>query len=161
MVSPTARTLQELRRQGFLAAVVERWLPRVGRKADLWGIGDILAVHLRERQVLLVQVTTAAHVPDRLRRIQARPEMALLLRADVLVEVWGWRKVGDRWRCRKVAVRAEDLQPVEVQALPKRRQARRGERQRTLFDVGEITCERTGTTAPGQILTATFPKALA
>ena len=37
-MSPTA--LSHLRRLGFLAAVVERWLPKVNRRSDLFGVGD-------------------------------------------------------------------------------------------------------------------------
>lgn len=98
MQSPTALTLRELRQLGYLAAVVERWLPRIERKADLFGIGDVLAIHPRDKAFLLVQCTSGAHVPDRLRRIQARPELARLLASGVGVEVWGWAKRGERWQ---------------------------------------------------------------
>jgi hypothetical protein len=130
--SPTARTLAHLRRLGFLAAVVERWLPRVERKRDLFGIGDVLAIHPRDRLVLLVQATTAEHVADRLARVQARPETALLLKAGVGVEVWGWAQRGGRWRLKRVAVTEADL-AVVVEA-PKARRARKGQRQGGLFD---------------------------
>jgi hypothetical protein len=133
MSSPTARTLTHLRRLGYLAAVVERWLPRVERKRDLFGVGDILAVHPRDQQVLLVQATSAPHVADRLRRVQARPETAMLLRAGVGVEVWGWCRRGDRWKLKRVAVRRGDPAPLVLEA-PAPRRARRGERQRGLFD---------------------------
>ncbi len=133
-MSPTARTLAHLRRLGFLADVVERWLPHVRRKRDLFGIGDVLAVHPRDRLVLLVQATTGAHVADRLARIQRRAELPLLLRAGVSVEVWGWFLRGERWHVRRAALRAEDLGPVELQPAPRPRRERRGERQRGLFD---------------------------
>jgi hypothetical protein len=133
-MTPTARTMQRLRQLGYLAARVEVYLPAVRRHRDLFGVADVLAVHPRERlPVLLVQATTAGHVPDRLRRLQARPETPLLLRAGLAVEVWGWRKIRDRWRVRIVAVRAEDLAAVALQALPRWRRARKGERQRDLF----------------------------
>jgi len=38
LLSPTARTLTLLRRQGFLAAPVERFIPQVQRKQDLFGV---------------------------------------------------------------------------------------------------------------------------
>jgi hypothetical protein len=132
-ISPTARSLVRLRQLGFLADVCERWLPAVGRKRDLFGVADIVAVHPRDQIVLLVQATTAAHVPDRLRRVQTRPELAVLLAAGVAVEVWGWAQQSGRWNLRKVAVRREDLIGVEVQTPTPRRQ-RKGHRQRTLFD---------------------------
>jgi hypothetical protein len=71
VMTPTGRTLGRLRRRGFLADVVERWLLRVNRRRDLFGFADIIAVHLREPGVLPVQCTTAAHVPDRLANARA------------------------------------------------------------------------------------------
>jgi hypothetical protein len=132
-MTPTARTLTALRRLGFVADVCERWLPVVKRKRDLFGVADVAAVHPRDKVLLLVQCTSAAHVPDRLRRVQARPETRRLLAAGVAVEVWGWALRAGRWRVRRVAVRTEDLAAVVVQAFaPARR--RKGERQRGLFD---------------------------
>jgi hypothetical protein len=36
------RTLTLLRRYGFIAAVVERWIPRIDRRRDLWSFADVL-----------------------------------------------------------------------------------------------------------------------
>lgn len=128
MPSPTARTLNRLRREGWLAAVVETFIPRVNRKRDLWGIGDVLAVHARDRRTMIVQCTSAAHVADRLKRVRARPETAHLLRAGVSVEIWGW--LGGRLK--RVALTGEDLHVVTLEA-PRPRRGRKGERQRDLF----------------------------
>ncbi len=134
-MSPCARSLKLLRGLGFLAAPVERWIPRIERHVDLFGIGDVLAVHPRERTVLLVQATSAAHVGDRLKRVQARPETRQLLQAGLGIEVWGWRFDAGRWYVRRVAVRAEDLAGIEVQALPSRRgKPRRMTHQPDLFE---------------------------
>jgi hypothetical protein len=133
LTSPTAHTLARLRDLGFIADVVERWLPRANRKRDLFGLADVLAVHPRDRLVLLVQATTLAHVADRLERVRSRPEAALLLRAGVGIEVWGWYERGGRWRPRRVAVRAADLRPVLLDPRPRRR-GRKGERQGLLFE---------------------------
>lgn len=125
-MTPTARTLKLLRAEGYLASVVERWIPHANRRADLWGAFDVLAVQPRDRVFLLVQVTSAAHVADRLRKVQARPETALWLRAGGKVEVHGWRG-----KClRRLSVSAEGLQPVLMEK-PRRR---RPDRQRGLFD---------------------------
>jgi hypothetical protein len=84
-MTPTARTLAHLRRLGYLAASVERWIAQAGKKIDLFGIGDVLAVHPRERSVLLVQCTSDDDVSDRLMRVKARPELPHLLAAGVNV----------------------------------------------------------------------------
>jgi hypothetical protein len=133
-MTPTARTLDYLRRAGYLADVVERFLPAVNRKRDCFGVGDVLAVHPAGRAVLLVQATTGDHVADRLRRIQARPETPGLLKAGVGVEVWGWSLRAGRWTVRRVAVRVEDLAAVELTPRPLPRRQRKGQRQRGLFD---------------------------
>jgi hypothetical protein len=124
--------LIHLRQLGFVADVCERWLPHVNRRRDLFGVGDVIAFHPRDRLFLLVQCTSLAHVGDRLKRINQRPELALLLKAGVAVECWGWEKRGDRWQVKRVAVRPEDL-PGVVLAAPRQRRQRRGERQRELF----------------------------
>jgi len=129
-MSPTARTLVRLRQLGFLADVCERYLAAVRRKRDLFGVADVVAVHPRDRLVLLVQATSRAHVSDRLARVRQRPETEQLLRAGVLVEVWGWHRVGGRWMVHRVALRGEDLAAVVL--TPARRRGRR-QRQGELF----------------------------
>jgi hypothetical protein len=132
-LTPTARTLATLRRDGFLAVPVERWLPAVGRKVDLLGVADVLAVHARDRLFLLVQATSAAHVADRLKRCRQRPELAVWLAAGGAFEVWGWAKRGERWHVRKVAITGADLAEVPLAGIPRRRRRGRGERQGELF----------------------------
>jgi hypothetical protein len=131
-MSPTARTLARLRRLGFLAAVVERWVPGRNIRVDLFGLADVLGVHPHDKRVLLVQCTSAAHVGDRLRRVQARPELTALLAAGVAVEVWGWSFRAGCWHLRRVALRREDAAAFVVEAPPRR--PCRGERQCGLFD---------------------------
>jgi len=47
-----------------------------------------------------------------------------LLQAGVGVEVWGWCKRGQRWRVKIVAIQADDLAAVVVEAPPRRRGGR-------------------------------------
>jgi hypothetical protein len=128
-MSPTSRTLTFLRRQGYLADVVERFIPDLQHKKDLFGVADVLAIHPRDRLVLLVQATTRAHLADRSKRIQARPESAQLLRAGVRVEIWGWGQRDGHWQVLRVPITLEALAGVLVMPTRKRR-----EHQRTLFD---------------------------
>lgn len=44
MVSPTARTLAECKKRGWIAQVVEQTIPRTFIKRDLFGIIDVIAV---------------------------------------------------------------------------------------------------------------------
>jgi hypothetical protein len=121
MASPTARTLTLLRRLGFIADVVERWLPHVDRRHDLFHFGDVLAAHPRDRVILIVQCTTRQHLGDR-------------LKAGGAFEVWGWAQRGGQWIVKRVAVEADSLQPVLLQVPPrKRREAQQG----LLFEGGD------------------------
>jgi hypothetical protein len=132
-LTPTARSLAYLRRNGYLAAAVERWIAQVGKKRDLFGVGDLLAVHPKDKVFLLVQVTSLPHVGDRLKRCRARPELAVWLAAGGLFEVHGWSRRCGRWECKRVAVQAEDLGPVLLTPRVRPRRRRRGERQGLLF----------------------------
>lgn len=124
------RTLLRLRRLGYQAGVVERWLPKIDKRSDLWHFADVIGCR-RRGGVLLVQCTTSAHVGDRLAKARARPELAFWLAGDGRrFEVHGWTKRGARWHCRVVEVKAGDLEPVELEPLPRRR---RRMNQPTLF----------------------------
>ena len=132
--SPTARSLAFLRRAGFIACVVERWIPHAGVRSDAFTFGDVLAAHPGERVVLLVQATTIDHVAHRLAKAKSKPELAAWLRAGGAFEVHGWVCRGGRWQVKRVAVRAEDSGDVVIEAPQRRRRLRRGERQAGLFD---------------------------
>jgi hypothetical protein len=123
-MTPTARSLALLRRAGFLADVVERWIPRANVRRDLFGIGDVLAVHPRRREILLLQVTSGAHVGDRLAKVRERPALKVWLLAGGQFEVWGWLRRGDRWRVKRLAIRDEDLKALPVVTVPRRSRSR-------------------------------------
>lgn len=116
-----ARTLLALRRAGFTAAVVERWIPHTTHRRDLFGVADVLGVHPTRREFLLVQCTTAGHVAHRLAKARESPELAAWLRAGGQFEVWGWVNRAGRWQVRRVALSAGDLAAVPVTAIPRRR----------------------------------------
>lgn len=132
-MTTVSRSLDYLRRLGFLAAVVESWIPHLNRRRDLFGFADVLAIHPRDRLFVLVQVTTAGHVADRLAKARGKAELALWLRAGGLFEVHGWTLHNGRWQVKRVGVKPEDLEPVPLTNLPSKRR-RKGERQTMLFD---------------------------
>jgi hypothetical protein len=130
--TPTALSLSLLRRSGYRAAVVEKWLPHAKRRSDLWGFGDLLAVSdRREPRFVIVQTTTRDHVAARLAKARQCPELRVWLRAGGAFQVHGWAKRGISWQVKVVDVRAEDLTRVVVQA-PRRR--RRRSVQQDLFE---------------------------
>lgn len=104
IVTPTQRTLAELRRQGFLAGVVERWNPHARVRQDLFGIVDVLAVSAAG--TLAIQATSGAHVAARLAKLREAPALPQVLAAGWRLEVWGWRKSAKsrRWELRRELV---------------------------------------------------------
>ena len=97
--SPTQRTLARLRRDGYFAQVVERWNTHAGVRQDLFGFVDVVAIHPSAGRALLVQATTHPNVSARVRKIvgERAAEARACLDCGLVVEVWGWRKVGRRW----------------------------------------------------------------
>jgi hypothetical protein len=124
MASPTARTLERLRRAGYLPAVVERWIPRVNIRKDLFGIIDVVAIKAAN-PILAVQTTSLANLPARIAKARACPALPLWFAAGGTFELHGWVCRDGRWHVKIVALQAEDLAPVIIQAAPRKRQRSR------------------------------------
>jgi hypothetical protein len=129
--SPTAHTLKLLRRHGYTAEPVERWLPRVNVRRDLFHVGDVLGVHPTRREILLVQATSLGNISTRITKAKSQPELSAWLRSGGLFEVWGWAKRGDEWHVKRVALTAADMTGVVIDAPVRRR---RQAKQASLFE---------------------------
>ena len=102
-MTPTSRSLDELRKRGYTAEVVERNTRFKGifRRHDLFGVGDILA--LGEDEILLVQATSGSNVSARVKKIADSEHIAAIRKAGMRLEVWGWAKNSKgRWTLRTV-----------------------------------------------------------
>lgn len=88
--SPTSRTLQWLRKEGFNAWVVEKWNPYVRVRQDFAGICDIIAVGKKE--TICVQATTGSNTSARIKKINAHKSKAILEKAGWKIWVIGWSK---------------------------------------------------------------------
>lgn len=117
MISPTQRTLAELRKLGYMAAVVEHWNPHARIRQDLFGFVDVVAVGGGERELvvgeglhtLAVQATSGSNVASRLTKLRSQelaPRVEAVKAAGWRVEVWGWRKSAKsrRWELRRETV---------------------------------------------------------
>ena len=133
-MTPSARTTQRLRRQGYLVDIVERWLEipaRAGQPAkkfrkDCFGAADLLAAHPLDRRILLVQATTAAHVSHRLEKVRTLPSLRAWLQAGGRFEIWGWSQdEAGNWQVRIVELN-ENMLATLIQA-PRRRLPQRRE----------------------------------
>ena len=99
-MTPTQRTLKLLRDDGWLAEVVERWVPGANIRKDLFGWVDIVA--LRDGETLAVQCTSYTNISARVKKIADSETVAQVRKAGWLIWVIGWRKVNNRWTQRTV-----------------------------------------------------------
>lgn len=100
--SPTQRSLEYLREQGYHCEIVEKWNPWRRVRQDLWGWCDILAI--RRDEVLAVQVTSSG-VAARIRKIQESETVAKVREAGIRIECHGWTKRANG----KYVIRVEDI----------------------------------------------------
>ena len=88
--SPTQNSLSVLKGEGWLAEVVERWIPGANIRKDLFGFVDIIAV--KDGQTLAVQTTSYSNVSARVKKITESELLPELRKAGWLIHVHGWRK---------------------------------------------------------------------
>ena len=90
MKLPTQRSLEKLRRDGYVPWVVETYA--FGRRHDLYGFIDIVAIKPRIPGVLGIQCTSTSNVSARIKKIRNLPEYQLWLENGNHIQVWGWAK---------------------------------------------------------------------
>jgi hypothetical protein len=124
VVSPTARSLKKLRKEGWTASVVEKWIPQVKRRRDCFGF-DVLACKARHSAIwapqhpdegmLGVQATSAANHSSRKAKLLKNAEAANWVAAGGRLEVWSWRKSSraqrPQWICRTEELQLKDFIP--------------------------------------------------
>lgn len=102
-MTPTQRSLAQLRRDGYCCQVVEHWNPHARIRQDLFGCIDIIA--LRGAETLAVQTTTTG-VASRVKKIADNPNLPAMRAAGWTIHVHGWRKSA---RTRKWEQRVVDV----------------------------------------------------
>ena len=121
-LSPTQRTLRALREQGRVAAIVEKYNAYAGpfgRREDLFGIIDVLALD-PDRGVVGIQCCAgsgfAAH---RTKILEERHQEThdWLSTPGTALEIWAWRKVklqrggkAERWMPKVETITLQQLQ---------------------------------------------------
>jgi hypothetical protein len=93
--SPTQLSLKKLREDGWLAEVVERWIPGANIRKDLWGWVDIVA--LKDGETLAVQTTSYSNMSARAKKIAESETVAEVRKANWSIQVHGWHKKDNRW----------------------------------------------------------------
>jgi hypothetical protein len=126
MATTTRQTLKQLRAEGYEAEVVERWLPKVNLRRDLFHCIDVVAVRRGEAGVLGVQCTSLVNLSARVRKATMQPELRTWLAAGNRFEVWGWTQRHDgKWDSKRVALAAEDMTPLVLRGPPRKRRERK------------------------------------
>lgn len=110
MASPTSRSLEYLRDRGWIARVVEKWIPFRKIRVDCLG-GDILAIHPATKRTMLIQATSDSNHTSRVKKSVANEEVKHWLQCDNEFEIWSWKK--GRKEPRREKLRLDDLQEVE------------------------------------------------
>lgn len=112
---PSARTLQECRRRGWIAGIVERRIPFPrprGTTIDLLGVIDIVALDIAApigQRTIGIQATTGnggRHAEHRT-KILAEPRALTWLQAGNRLELWSWALQGARGKRKTYTLRVE------------------------------------------------------
>lgn len=102
-MTPTQRSLRYMRDQGYVAEVVEHWVPFAKVRRDLFGILDIVCLGANE--TVGVQTTSASNVSARVKKITESAHLGALRRAGWKLVIHGWRKnAAGKWVLREVDV---------------------------------------------------------
>ena len=106
-MSPTSRTLAELRKRGLTAQVVERWCSYSHRRIDLLGCIDLVAVG--GGRIMGVQACAGASHAARLTKALAQPGLRKWLADGGAFSIWSWAKRGARGKRKVWTLREERI----------------------------------------------------
>lgn len=96
MASPTSRTLQELKKRGYNAQVVEKWNSFAKVRIDLFGVIDIVACKGSEFGIWGIQATSTDNMSKRIDKALSTPALKTWLMCGGKFAVWGWALRGER-----------------------------------------------------------------
>lgn len=134
--SPTSRSLAYCRRQGWHAAVVEKWNPHAMIRQDLFGCFDLIVVmpelwvwfkhgyppqaemdRLADQyraRIIGVQACAGASHAARREKVAAAAVLPDWLAAGAVAEVWSWSKQGPRGKRKVWTLRRERVLPNDI-----------------------------------------------
>lgn len=117
-MTPTQRTLKYLRDEGYHVGIVERWIQRMQKRIDLFGIIDLIAMD--GEKIVGVQ-SCGQSFSEHDKKIMASPETVLWLQSQGRLMLIGWRKVKKKrggkqmvWKPRVKIYRAELFEGLEL-----------------------------------------------
>ena len=127
-MSPTQRTLAELKRRGWICQVVEKWNPHARIRQDLFGCIDIIAIvegtlttavdveagsiTVEPFSCLLgIQATSGANHASRREKMLSEPRAHSWMKAGGRLAIWSWAKKGPRGKRKTWQLREEAIAP--------------------------------------------------
>jgi hypothetical protein len=108
-VSPTQRALAHCRKEGWVAQVVEKWIPQAKRRVDLFGCIDLIVLDGGPGGPLGVQVTSGTNHAARIAKAQEEPRLQAWLSAPARFEVWSYSKRGPRGKRKLWQLRRQEI----------------------------------------------------
>ena len=109
MSSPAQRSLAYLKKNGFIAAVVEKWNPYARVRQDLFGFIDIVAFDYFNGKIFGVQTTSTGNMNARIKKIISIPEAKYWLQAGATIFVHGWSKKGAAGRRKTYQIKVVEV----------------------------------------------------
>ena len=114
MRSPTQRSIELLKSQGYTVYIAEHYNAFAKIRRDLFGFIDIVALHPNKKGVLGIQTTTGTNLSARIKKAQMLTAFNLWLSCGNAVEFHGWRKlvtgkVQKTWQPNIVRIDLSDL----------------------------------------------------
>jgi hypothetical protein len=102
------RSMNYVRKQGWIPWVVERFIGQAGRfgkRIDLFNIIDIVAIHPKNMATLGIQSTTRSQIREHLITINENSfSRTWLAHPTRRLVVHGWDKYQGHWRCKEVEI---------------------------------------------------------
>lgn len=87
------RSMEIMRREGYIVGKVEYWSEFAGRLIDLFGFIDLVALDVAEKKIVAVQVTKD-HLPEHITKIQSIPAASAWLECGGEILIHFWRELG-------------------------------------------------------------------
>ncbi|MAH44728.1 hypothetical protein CMI37_02815 [Candidatus Pacearchaeota archaeon] len=120
MSSPTQRSLKLMRSEGYVAAVVERYIAAIRKRQDLYGFIDLVAMHPSRKGLVGIQSTTGANLSSRYKKALALGSMFdMWITCGNTVEFHGWTKKPQKpgskrmiWKCRRLYIDENSLRQI-------------------------------------------------
>jgi hypothetical protein len=127
VASPTSLTLKHVREIGYTAEVVEKIVPKTFIRRDLYGVGDILAVHPEKKRIALIQAKSYTDLQKGVRKALEEERLKAFLDAGLCpcgrnltsfhVISWGQKAKGMKWTHRAAEVTSGDTGLILARVL--------------------------------------------